>query len=87
MLYVPPANPTPHQVRFIQATTDGEAKMFSRELEIESPEVQENTQLWANAREATGPPRRETIDVGDIETGNLNIQEKSNLLHNVALSA
>ena len=44
--------------------------------------------MWANAQAAEDrPPHRETIEVGEIETGNMNLQEKSNLLHSVALSA
>jgi len=31
--------------------------------------------------------QRETIEVGEIETGSMNLQEKSNLLHSVAMSA
>jgi hypothetical protein len=44
--------------------------------------------LWAHASNPeNAPPQRETIEVGEIETGNMDIQEKSNLLHSVALDA
>ena len=77
MLYQAPSTPPPpHPVRFIEATTSAEAKAKSRELEIEPSNVRENTMLWANARasEEDLPPIRESIEVGEIETGNLNIQ-------------
>lgn len=44
--------------------------------------------MWAHAQAAEDrPPLRETIEVGEIETGNMGLAEKSNLLHSVALDA
>jgi hypothetical protein len=51
-------------------------------------DVQENTKLWANAKPSDDKPqRRETIEVGEIETGSMSLQDKSNLLHSVTVSA
>lgn len=75
VFYVAPKNPPPpHPVKFVQATTDAEARQKERELEIEPVDIQENTKLWANARAAEEKPAvRETIEVGDIETNNMNL--------------
>jgi len=44
--------------------------------------------MWAHAQaQEDRPPFRQTIEVGEIETGNMNLNEKSNLLHSVALDA
>jgi len=61
-------------VRFVEATSNAEARQRERELEIESTEVQENTNIWAHAQAADlKPPFRETIEIGEIETGNMNL--------------
>jgi len=77
----------PEPARFIKATTKEEAAVKSKELlGLDTEEMTENTNLWAKAT-ARRPPVRQTIEVGDIETSSMNIEEKSNLLHNVAMSA
>jgi hypothetical protein len=60
-----------------------------REIEgDDTPDVSENTQLWAHATgEKVHPPKQENIEIGAIETEKMNLQEKSNLLHSVAMSA
>ena len=48
-----PYKPAPVQkqeVKFVQATTDSEAREKARELQLESAEEQENTKDWARAR-------------------------------------
>ena len=53
---------------------------------MESTDVQHNTNLWAHAK-GDKQPSRQTMDIGDIETNKMNLQEKSLLLHNVAIGA
>lgn len=87
-VFYTPGPKVAHPVRFVQMTTDAEAHKKSRELELEPENIRENTNLWANSHAAEdGPPRVETIEVGEIETSTMNLKEKSDLLHNVALSA
>lgn len=58
-------------------------------MELEPVDVAENTKIWANAHAAEDnpPPKVETIEVGEIETSKMNLKEKSDLLHDVALDA
>lgn len=78
----------PHPVKFIKATTEAEAREKERELEIESSDIRENTNNWAHAQAPKfAPPLRETIEIGEIETEKMNLKDKSNLLHSVAMSA
>lgn len=55
---------------------------------MEPVDVAENTKLWANSHPAEDlPPKVQTIEVGEIETSKMNLKEKSDLLHDVALDA
>ena len=89
-MYVPLAasQRVPHPVRFIEQTSDAEAHKRSVQLELEPADIVHNTNLWASAHAAEdGPAKVEAIEIGEIETNTMNMQQKSDLLHNVALDA
>lgn len=73
--------------KFIMATNDEEAHAHIRALNLDSKDVVDNTNLWAHAQSEKKPSRRQTIDVGDIETNHMNLHDKSLLLHDVAMDA
>lgn len=78
--------PKEQEVKYVQATTDEEAQERARELQLETEAERQNTKDWANARPAT-MKKRESIDVGVIEIDKMNLQQKSDMLHNVAIQA
>lgn len=73
--------------KFISMTSDAEAKELAKKYKLsESEEIKRNTKLWAKVTDEA-PVQHETIEIGEIETEKMNLNEKSNLLHSVALSA
>lgn len=88
-LYKAPDHPRPaHPVKAVYATSPAEVKQKVKELELDNADIQLNTQMWANSHAAEDtPPKVEVIEIGEIETKSMNLKQKSDLLHDVALSA